>query len=58
MPESVNHRDEPDHDWQPRIPGRSRGHIEISDDFDAPAHDIEFDAPAHDIEAEIYSVSD
>lgn len=49
MPESVNHRDETDHDRQLRIPGRSRGQIEISDDFDAPAHDLE---------AEIYRVSD
>lgn len=49
MPESLNHRDEPDHDRQLRIPGRSRGQIEMSADFDAPAHDLK---------AEIDRVSD
>ena len=49
MSECVNHRDEPDDDRQPRTPGRSQGQIEISDDLDAPVHDLE---------AEIYNVGD
>lgn len=49
MPESVNHRDEPDHDRQPRTAGRSQGQIEISHDFDAPLQDLE---------AQIYNVGD
>lgn len=26
---------------QPRVPGRSRGQIDIADDFDQPLHDLE-----------------